>query len=131
MREVSLLARSKETDRKLRWATDIDGTPFELYIPKEQVPDPWPGRIYVEIWSVDEIPQPSTVARTAPDDPIVERVRWYRNHTRTARYRPLGDSSSWQLGEPYIPYAILNDPPQRDLLIRVRWDPSVPWTASG
>ncbi len=127
MRGIFLLARSKETDRKLRWAGEVDGVPFELYVPKEQVPDPWPGRICVEIQDIDEAQQFRDGVRVSLEDPIVERVRWYKNLTQTARYRPSGDSSSWQIGEPYIPYVLLADPPQRELLIRILWDNSIPW----
>ncbi len=131
MREISLLARSKETDRKLRWAAEVDdGAVFELYIPKEQVPEPWPGRIYVEIWGPDDTPQPRTSVRQSNNEAIVEAVRWVRNHTKTARYRPLGDSSTWQLGEPYIPYALLPDPPPSQVLLKVRWDQSTPWKST-
>src|SRR3989442_12263996 len=103
MREISLLARSKETDRKLRWAAEVgDRAVFELYIPKEQVAKPWPGRIYVEIWGAGDAPVSTDSGRASTDDPIVEEVRWVKNHTKTARYRPRGDSSTWRLGEPYI-----------------------------
>ncbi len=90
MREISLLSQSKETDRKLRWSATVDdGTEFELYIPKEQVPDPWPRRIYVEIWGPEDNPLPRPADRISNDAPIVEHVRFDRNHTRTARYTPL------------------------------------------
>ncbi len=128
MREISLLSQSKETDRKLRWSATVDdGTEFELYIPKEQVPDRWPRRIYVEIWGPGDSSQPRVGDRESSDAPIVEHVRWDRNHTKTARYTPLGDQSTWQLGQPYIPYALLPDPPPRELLIRVRWEGSTTW----
>src|SRR6266566_5195011 len=128
MREISLLSQSKETDRKLRWSATVDdGTEFELYIPKEQVPDPWPRRIYVEIWGPEDNPLPRPADRISNDAPIVEHVRFDRNHTRTARYTPLGDNKTWQLGQPYIPFVLLSDPPPRDLILRVRWDGSSTW----
>lgn len=124
MREISLLARSKETDRKLRWATDAnDGTSFELYIPKDEVPTPWPGRIWVDVWWDDDAPTEGE--RKTIRDPIWQRVRYDRPHTQTARYRPVGDDV--QIGDPYIPYVLLPDPPPTELLMRVRWDFGVPW----
>ena len=45
------LMPSKETDRKLRWATYVeeDETEFKLYIPKWRVPRPWPAVIRVSV----------------------------------------------------------------------------------
>ena len=44
---IEILADHKGTDSKLRWDADINGAPFELYIPKWRVPDPVPSVIRV------------------------------------------------------------------------------------
>ncbi|NJN63792.1 MAG: hypothetical protein HC882_02200 [Acidobacteria bacterium] len=35
----------------------------------------------------------------------------YEEHTQTVRYRPLGDSAAWEIGEPYVPFEALDSPP--------------------
>ena len=47
--EMELFDAAKETERKLRWDVDVEGTLFSLYIPKWRVPVPWPSRIFVSI----------------------------------------------------------------------------------
>lgn len=148
--EMALLQPSKETERKLRWSTYIekDAEYFKIYIPKWRVPKPWPGRVYVGIEAYKDVSSdlyPSTsspknldeenviiVARPSIrslitsnpknlDKSIQAIVKPFENHTRTMRYRPIGDQNEWQIGEPYIPYSLI--PPGSDLLfIEVEWD---------
>jgi len=47
--DMVLLESRKETENKLRWDAQLTDAVFSLYIPKEQVPDPWPGRIRVRV----------------------------------------------------------------------------------
>ena len=49
MVEMALLEETKETENKVRWDADIEGTRFSLYIPKWRVPEPWPRLIHVTV----------------------------------------------------------------------------------
>ncbi len=126
MYEITLMDPSKVTEKKLRWIADINGAPFELYIPKRRVPEPWPVQIIVTV--TDDFRRPhvnfhSNQDRSKPIQAIITKVV---KHTRTVRYRPHGDNNEWEIGEPYIPKEILeaispSSIPER-LQIEVRWD---------
>jgi hypothetical protein len=126
MIEMVLLRPSKETEGKMRWSTHVekDNAPFHLYIPKWRVPEPWPGRIYVAIQAFEGDPSNVVPGPSRPTDlesNIRVLVKPVRDHTRTRRYAPLGDTSEWQIGEPYIPYSLI--PADSHLLvIEVQWD---------
>lgn len=106
---MTLLDAAKETDNKLRWDADVDGVRFSLYIPKWRVPEPWPERIRVTLYEGHVDPGTrSLLTRTLTTAevlklPIVCHLRSFREHTRTVRYRPVGDPCAWQIGEPYVP----------------------------
>ena len=125
MREITLMDPSKETENKLRWWADVEGVAFKLYIPKRRVPKPWPLRVHV---TVSEHPADRDKAIAAGagnlEEPIVCVVRKVAEHTETVRYCPLGDPRAWDLGEPYIPLALLPANPPRLLHLEVRWDRS-------
>ncbi len=121
-----LLSENKETDNKVRWATDIEGVSFKLYIPKWRVPDPWPKRINVSIGKhgarkatklLKEIAEGHPESR---EQPIVANLQKFRKQTQTIRYRPDGDESEWEMGEPYIPAAMTMGESDR-LTLEVRW----------
>lgn len=129
MRQIALMNPSKETDNKLRWWADVDGVSFKLYIPKWRVPLPWPVRLEVV---VDERAGKAEVAPTqqirsgsaALEEPIIATVEKVAEHTETVRYRPVGSPDTWEMGEPYVPYAILSSPVPDRLRVEVRWDRS-------
>jgi hypothetical protein len=118
MAEVTLMLRSKETDNKQRWAADVNGVEFKLYIPKHRIPDPFPPSIVVRISPVTGA-EPSSVPD--PDQPIRCVVARVCEHTQTVRYCPLGDAKGWQIGEPYIPFGMLPESPPLYLLVEVHW----------
>ena len=126
MIEMTLLEESKETERKVRWDADVVGAPFSLYIPKWRVPEPWPRVIQVRITPSTDTPathlSPADglnhpLSRTRPIVTHTARVRW---HTKTIRYRPDGDESEWETGEPYIPIAMTFEGSER-LTLTVNW----------
>ena len=133
MKEISMLhpmQPSKETDNKLRWeAWDQD---FKLYIPKWRVPQPWPIRIVVRLdddpRSFGSVPAPrgpeSAQARNL-NEPLTALLLKVKEHTQTVHYKPVGQPKMWEIGEPYIPFAFLDEqsPPDR-IRIEVSWDPS-------
>jgi hypothetical protein len=129
MREVSLMDPSKETDNKLRWQAWENGVLFKLYIPKWRVPEPWPVRIVVRI---DDDPNsfvavppsrgPESEQTRNLDEPVVTLVAKHTEHTETVRYSPVGDPAKWELGEPYIPFAMLSVPVPKRLRLDVHWD---------
>jgi len=87
---------------------------------------PWRERIEV---AIEEMPAErnevdSRTPRFEPDadDSIVATVQIVDSHTETVRYRPVGDSADWELGEPYIPKSLLSVPPPEFIRIEVRWD---------
>jgi len=120
------LQYSKETDGKLRWDKDIDGTLFELYIPKWRVPEPLPETIYVEFLDYNpdtfetDARQYSNKVECGEDIKIL--LFYDREHSVTYRYTPNKNyySNNWPLGKPYIPKSIIPDKPER-LVIHVKW----------
>ena len=130
MREIALMNPSKETDNKLRWCADVEGVSFKLYIPKWRVPRPWPLGLEVvleEQQGDDFATGPSVLRSESPDleRPIIATLEKVQEHTETVRYRPIGSPDRWELGEPYVPYALLPTSPPRYLRVMVRWDRSV------
>jgi len=121
--EMALLEEAKQTDNKVRWDADVDGTKFSLYVPKFRVPSPTPRHIQVDI-SADGVgsTQPTAALRVvAPlDAPIVAQVIKFATHTKTIRYRPEGEASSWEIGEPYIPTPMTFGEAEQ-LTITVKW----------
>lgn len=109
MIEMVLLEEAKETDNKVRWDADIKDVRFSLYIPKWRVPEPWPRLIHVAV-SPRTQQRPlllsQAAARKAPEsrkEPIVAHIKKFKDCTETIRYKPEGDASDWEIGEPYIP----------------------------
>ncbi len=117
------LMPSKETDRKLRWATYVeeDETEFKLYIPKWRVPRPWPAVIRV---SVREASGPLPPARPLRDlrAPIRVRVKRVAEMVHSVRFAPHGNPETWEIGEPYIPYSLLPSEDAAEVDITVEWD---------
>lgn len=124
---TKMMNPSTETENKLRWTGDVKGTPFHFYIPKSCVPKPWPVQIIVLITHVEPGTETSIQRRRNLRQPIIAFVKFDRSHTRTARYEPEGSVDEWEVGQPYIPYEILQSlspgtkPPKR-LRIEVVWD---------
>jgi hypothetical protein len=127
--EMNQLEAAKETVNKLRWDLDVDGTRFSLYIPKWRVPEPWPSRICINIFprraTCDDLPNVTQTDvsndGTLRQEPIVATVLSVEEMTKTIHYRPVGDQKEWEIGEPYIPFALTDDRSQRLRLI-VQWD---------
>jgi len=134
MKEIALMHSSKQTGRKLRWDSNVDGVLFELYIPKWRVPRPWPKRIIVSVsipdCSTDEASKSSPRSANGPEgiaaleQSIVATVEMVREHTKTVRFAPRGNPEDWEIGEPYIPFALLPDSSWQRVQIGVRWDRS-------
>ena len=138
----------KSTERKLRWDEEIDGTNFELYIPKWRVPEPTPRMVSVKIYNATSI-SPSRLLELGHnpegqlshsdmlvlekiglnaeqiwernDRLIVAAVKFYETKTQTVRYRPLGDPKDWEVGEPYVPISELGNPYPKRLILLVGW----------
>ena len=129
MIEMARLKGSKATDNKIRWEADVDGTAFKLYIPKWRVPEPWPQVIDVTISPHAQRPLaklPPDAARKSPGSravPIEAHLERFREHTQTVRYKPAGDPSEWEIGEPYIPAEMTFDSAKL-LTITVKWQRS-------
>lgn len=127
--EMSMLGSAKETENKLRWDADIEGTPFSLYIPKWRVPQPWPSRIWIGVtprrFECDELPNLSRENADSDSslthEPLIATVAKYSEHSRTIRYRPLGDDRLWEIGEPYVPLPLTFGGADR-LRLLVLWD---------
>src|SRR5437899_1417182 len=111
MLEMNIFEAAKETTNKLRWDANVDGTTFSLYIPKWRVPDPWPSRIWVNIFprraEGADLPNVTQAAihsdSTLRHEPIVATVEKVSELSNTIRYAPTGDQSEWEIGEPYVP----------------------------
>jgi hypothetical protein len=121
MIEMSLMDPSKETDNKLRWETHIEGVRFKLYIPKKQVPWPWPKRIQVFVTDRVNTARHRRGKQGRGLSAIVHRVT---ELTETVRFRPIGPPEQWEIGEPYIPYSFLPNRSALAIRIDVLWDMS-------
>lgn len=127
MIEMALLAEVKETDNKVRWDADMDGTRFSLYIPKWRVPEPLPHLVHVTVSPCTRQQSPTlspAAAHTTPESrkkPIVAHLRKFQKHTPTIRYQPEGEASAWEVGEPYIPTPMTYGETER-LTITVQWE---------
>ena len=121
----------KETDNKYRWDHMEGNTPLEIYIPKWRVPDPYPQRIFVQIFEPDESSCPIVFlhdqkrVKVNPElrlAPITAEVIYKEDKTRTIRYDPILEGNvAREIGSPYIPKALLDDPPQTQLVIMINW----------
>lgn len=126
MIEMALLEEAKETDNKVRWDADVEGMRFSLYIPKWRVPEPWPRLIHVTVslYTQQRISLLSqAVASKSPEScnkSIVAHLKKFLEHTQTIRYKPEGDPSDWEIGEPYIPILITHGKAER-LTMTVEW----------
>ena len=128
---MHVLESAKETDNKLRWDAFIDDVKFSLYIPKWRVPEPWPSTIYVviseQLTNIKSYkPMNPQIAQTDPallKSSIMAVLNWESDHTKTVRFSPVGNSKEWEIGEPYIPYALLPQNSKRSLLIEIKWKP--------
>ena len=129
MIEMARLEESKETPNKVRWDADVDGTAFELYIPKWRVPEPWPRLIDVTISPYTQQPLGKLSQDTARENPrsravsIATHLKKFREHTQTVRYQPEGDPLDWEIGEPYLLTPMTFDSAER-LTITVKWQRS-------
>jgi hypothetical protein len=127
--EMTRLEAAKETDNKLRWDVEVEGTRFSLYIPKWRVPQPWPARILVDLvlhrgnfvdeanLSENDVAQDATLRH----EPIIATITKLTKHTTTIRYSPSGDPKKWEIGEPYVPFPMTYGEADR-LRIIVLWD---------
>lgn len=104
------LGITKETDNTLRWDTYVHDVQFSLYVPKAEVPSPTPHQIRVRILALaaGHEPPPDRDQAASPTGPRAVVAR-YKDHTKTVRYRPVGDPADWRIGEPYVPYVVLDE----------------------
>lgn len=120
----------KETETMYRWKTMVGNAPLQIYLPKWRVPDPYPSHISVEIFERAEYPQSiypieQKEAIANPQllhNPITAEVTYLEDHTLTAKYDPVLDKGKREIGNPYIPYTLLSDPPPTRLVIVVNWE---------
>ncbi len=119
----------KDTDGMYRWDYMAEHTKLEIYIHKWRVPDPYPSRISVEIFNRDGYSQSiyhldRREAYANPQlcyNPITAEVAFLENHTLTAKYDPVLGKGKREIGNPYIPYTLLSDPPPIRLVIVIKW----------
>lgn len=126
-----ILAYKKETENKIRWEVKVDGTLFELYIPKWRIPDPAPESILIRIFLAND--NIETKDQYTPDeikqDPklrnqsIYSELKRISEHTKTIRFDPIGDPNpnNLEIGSPYIPKSILPSEHIEKLYIVVEW----------
>jgi len=122
----------KETDNKYRWDYMEGNAPLEIYIPKWRVPAPCPQRIFVQIFEPEDSHCPIMTLHNKKEVdtnqrlrfvPITAEVIYKEDMTLTARYDPvLEGNGAREIGSPYIPKTLLDDPPQTRLVIVVNWE---------
>jgi len=128
--EMILCTYYKETSGMYRWDAMVKKAPLEIYILKWRVPDPYPSRISVEIFERAEYPQsiyPLNQKEVIANpqlchNPITAEVTFLENHTLTAKYDPVLSKGVREIGNPFIPYALLPDPPPTQLVIVINWE---------
>ena len=113
------LRLDKDTQNKLRWNGYVSGVSFKLYLPNHVVPEPTPKLIYVSMEHGPIVEQPTYERRD--ENGLRASAEFFEEHTETVRYRPVGESRNWIIGEPYIPKAALPDSWPVRLGIVVRW----------
>jgi hypothetical protein len=123
----------KETDNKYRWDYMEGNAPLEIYIPKWRVPAPYPQRIFVQIFEPEDSHCPIMTLHSKKEvdanqrlrlEPITAEVIYKEeDHTRVFRYDPvLEGNNAREIGSPYIPKTLLDDPPQTRMVIVVNWE---------
>lgn len=123
----------KETDNKYRWDYMEGKAPLEIYIPKWRVPVPCPQRIFVQIFEPEDSHCPPMTLHNKKEvdanqrlrvEPIVAEVNFKeKNHKLVVRYDPvLEGNNAREIGSPYIPKTLLDDPPQPRLIIVINWE---------
>jgi hypothetical protein len=123
---------NKETDNKYRWDAMVDNAPLEIYIPKWRVPDPYPQWISVQIFEPAASRCPIVVLHSKKEVeanqrlrlvPITAEVTFTEVKELTVRYDPvLVGNDAREIGSPYIPKTLLDDPPQTQLVIVINWE---------
>jgi hypothetical protein len=107
---LATLGITKETDNKVRWDAYVRDVRFSIYVPKVHVPSPWPSHVRVRIAALDA-KEGQGVASADEEGPhsLKAVVTRFEDKTKTVRYRPTGDQTDWLIGEPYIPYEVLEE----------------------
>jgi hypothetical protein len=113
-----------------RWDAMVEKAPLEIYIYKWRVPKPYPSRISVDIFewaeysqSIYTLDQKEVIANPQlRNNPITAEVIYLKNHTLTAKYDPILVKGKREIGNPYIPYTLLSDPPPTRLVIVINWE---------
>ena len=126
MHVVKVLEYYKATGGTFRWDAMVDDTKFELYIYKWRVPLPCPLRVSVVISLPDDNRtdlyqfKNSKAVSTAERSqlPVVTKVKFIEEHTKTQKYEPVGDR---EIGSIYIPKTLLPEEPPLELIISVEW----------
>ncbi len=135
---------SKETFGMYRWDATVGKTLLEIYINKWRVPTPCPSEIFVEISNQVEDPyaiRPIGFKRV--EDPyairpisqkeasanpqlchnsITAEITYLEDHTLTVKYAPVLSKDTREIGDLYIPYTLLPDPPPKQLVIVIKWE---------
>ena len=133
MIELKLLA-SKETDKKLRWGENPDGTGLSLSIPKWRVPDPVPMTLRVDA-------EESKVKKTTPrfskrhikeypvlkTTPIIFQVKSFKSDTGTLQFKPVDIDP--EIADLRVPRGLTKDE-AKYLVLTVHWGLSV-WMMKG
>jgi len=122
----------KETENKYRWDYMEGNAPLKIYIPKWRVPALCPQRIFVKIFEPDDYHCPIITLHSKKEVkvnprlrlvPITAEVTYKEDMTLTARYDPiLEGNDAREVGSPYIPKTLLDDPPQPRLIIVINWE---------
>ena len=122
----------KYTDNKYRWKAMVGNAPLEIYIPKWRAPEPHPLGISVEIFELADDRCPIVVPLGKKEVeanqrlrlvPITAEVTFTEVKELTVRYDPvLVGNDAREIGSPYIPKTLLDDPPQTQLVIVINWE---------
>ena len=94
---------------------------------------PWPRFIRVTIAPHKGEGADSNATRAVKTEPIEAVVERVADQTKSVRYRPVGEESAWEIGEPYVPRDLLSSLATgvpSALNVVVEWDLTGPFTST-
>lgn len=144
------LRHDKDTERKHRWITFVDGLRVELYISEERVQLPLHKEIEVSIFSdkelytavcnrfgnrtardltesekdaLEKIGIERRMLEVAGESAIIGAAQIPKDYEKTKkiRYNAFRDDNGYKFGDPYIPKSLLSEPYPERLLFLIRW----------
>ncbi len=121
-----LFCFNKNTPKKVRWSTSVEGITFYLYIPRPAIPIPFPEMVKLKV-----IHDPDEkkyyflqLSEYRGGGTFFFDLVFHSEHTETYRYNPESESDRLQIGDVYIPKPLLPSDAPRKITVLGVWDSS-------